>query len=74
MHLSGLSLDSLSSNVFSDEVSLWCVQGRSVTVVCSGVKCHCGVFMDLKVQEMLRERFCRQKLPDRPEGVEAQHK
>ncbi|XP_056287241.1 origin recognition complex subunit 4 isoform X2 [Pseudoliparis swirei] len=40
----------------------------------SGVKCHCGVFMDLKVQEMLRERFCRQKLPDRPEGVEAQHK
>ncbi|TNN84959.1 Origin recognition complex subunit 4 [Liparis tanakae] len=27
-----------------------------------------------QVQEMLRERLCRQKLPDRPEGVEAQHK
>uniref|UniRef100_A0A8C2XRH5 Origin recognition complex subunit 4 n=1 Tax=Cyclopterus lumpus TaxID=8103 RepID=A0A8C2XRH5_CYCLU len=27
-----------------------------------------------KVQEMLRERLCHQQLPDRPEGVEAQHK
>ncbi|XP_034403573.1 origin recognition complex subunit 4 isoform X2 [Cyclopterus lumpus] len=27
-----------------------------------------------QVQEMLRERLCHQQLPDRPEGVEAQHK
>ncbi|XP_028255205.1 origin recognition complex subunit 4 [Parambassis ranga] len=27
-----------------------------------------------EAQQVLRERFCRQQLPDRPEGVEAQHK
>ncbi|XP_026217196.1 origin recognition complex subunit 4 [Anabas testudineus] len=27
-----------------------------------------------QVQKILRERFCHQKLPEKPEGVEAQHK
>ncbi|CAJ1087710.1 origin recognition complex subunit 4 [Xyrichtys novacula] len=27
-----------------------------------------------QVQEILRQRFCRQRVPDRPGGVEAQHK
>lgn len=31
-------------------------------------------FIDVQVQDVLRERFCRQQLPDRLEGVEAQHK
>uniref|UniRef100_A0A671WM00 Origin recognition complex subunit 4 n=1 Tax=Sparus aurata TaxID=8175 RepID=A0A671WM00_SPAAU len=31
-------------------------------------------FIDVQVQDILRERFCRQQLPDRLEGVEAQHK
>uniref|UniRef100_A0A3Q1IG91 Origin recognition complex subunit 4 n=1 Tax=Anabas testudineus TaxID=64144 RepID=A0A3Q1IG91_ANATE len=30
--------------------------------------------LHFQVQKILRERFCHQKLPEKPEGVEAQHK
>lgn len=39
--------------------------------------CHSlrlSFFFFFQLQEILRERICRQQLPVRPEGVEAQHK
>ncbi len=53
-----------------------CVSQFHECNLCYCVMGHCNVFVHhlFQVQEILRERLCRQQLPDRPEGVEAQHK
>ena len=40
------------------------------------IMCHCDDLtrLNLQVQKILRERLCHQRLPDKPEGVEAQHR